>query len=79
MLNIHENIKEKLKYFQTIHKIPNLLFHGPSGSGKRTLINDFIHNIYENDREKIKSFVMYVNCSHGKGIKSWPDGRKYDG
>ena len=52
-----------------MHKIPNILFHGPSGSGKRTIVNEFIHKIYNDDREKIKSFVMYVNCSHGKGIK----------
>ena len=42
---------------------------GPSGSGKRSLVNEFIYKIYDNDREKLKSFVMYVNCSHGKGIK----------
>jgi DNA polymerase III delta prime subunit len=52
-----------------MHKIPNILFHGPTGSGKRTIVNDFIHKIYDNKREIIKSFVMYVNCSHGKGIK----------
>ena len=69
ILNIHQNIKEKLDYFHSIHKIPNIIFHGPTGSGKRTIVNEFIHKIYENDREKIKSFVMYVNCSHGKGIK----------
>jgi DNA polymerase III delta prime subunit len=68
-LDIHQNIKEKLKYFHEIHKIPNILFHGPSGSGKRSIVNEFINKIYDNDREKIKSFVMYVNCSHGKGIK----------
>jgi DNA polymerase III delta prime subunit len=68
-LPIHENIKKKLSYFHEIHKIPNILFHGPSGSGKRTIVNEFINKIYDNDREKIKSFVMYVNCSHGKGIK----------
>ena len=68
-LNIHQNIKEKLYYFHEIHKIPNILFHGPTGSGKRSIVNEFIHKIYDNDREKIKSFVMYVNCSHGKGIK----------
>jgi len=68
-LNIHQNIKQKLDYFYEIHKIPNILFHGPTGSGKRSIVNDFIHKIYENDKEKIKSFVMYVNCSHGKGIK----------
>jgi DNA polymerase III delta prime subunit len=69
MLEIHESIKNKLNYFHEIHKIPNILFHGPSGSGKRTIVNDFIHKIYDNDRDKIKLFVMYVNCSHGKGIK----------
>ena len=68
-LQIHETIKNKLNYFHEIHKIPNILFHGPSGSGKRTIVNEFIHKIYHYDREKIKSFVMYVNCSHGKGIK----------
>ena len=68
-LQIHQNIKNKLNYFHEIHKIPNILFHGPSGSGKRTIVNEFIHKIYDDDREKIKSFVMYVNCSHGKGIK----------
>jgi DNA polymerase III delta prime subunit len=69
LLQIHETIKNKLNYFYEIHKIPNIIFHGPSGSGKRTIVNEFIHKIYSNDREKIKSFVMYVNCSHGKGIK----------
>ncbi len=68
-LQIHQSIKNKLNYFHEIHKIPNILFHGPSGRGKRTIVSEFIHNIYEHDREKIKSFVMYVNCSHGKGIK----------
>lgn len=69
MLNIHQSIKEKLKYFITIHKIPNIIFHGPSGSGKRTIVNEFIQNIYSYDRELIKTLVMYVNCAHGKGIK----------
>jgi len=69
LLNIHQNIKEKLDYFYTIHKIPNIIFHGPSGSGKRTIVNEFIHKIYNNERDRIKNFVMYVNCSHGKGIK----------
>ena len=68
-LNIHQNIKQKLDYFYEIHKIPNIIFHGPTGSGKRSIVNEFINKIYENDKEKIKSFVMYVNCSHGKGIK----------
>jgi GTPase SAR1 family protein len=77
VLNIHQHIKEKLDYFHSIYKIPNIIFHGPSGSGKRTIVNDFIHKIYNNDREKIKSLVMYVNCSHGKGIKFIRDDLKF--
>jgi DNA polymerase III delta prime subunit len=68
-LNIHQDIKEKLKYFHQIHKIPNIIFNGPSGSGKSTIVNEFISLIYDGNKEKIKDFVMYVNCAHGKGIK----------
>ena len=68
-LHIHQPIQQKLQYFREIHKIPNILFHGPTGSGKRTIVHEFVQSIYGHDREKIKAFVMYVNCSHGKGIK----------
>jgi hypothetical protein len=69
MLDIHTPIKEKLEYFKSTHKIPNLLFHGPSGSGKRTLLYDFINDLYGNEKERIKTMCMFVNCAHGKGIK----------
>ena len=49
--------------------LPNIIFHGASGSGKRTIVNDFIHLIYGENKHKIQDFVMYVNCAHGKGIK----------
>lgn len=68
-LEIHQNIKEKLKYFHAIQKIPNIIFNGPSGSGKSTIVNEFISLIYDGNKEKINDFVMYVNCTHGKGIK----------
>jgi len=69
MLQIHSEIKEKLEFFNKNCKIPNIIFHGPSGSGKRTIVNDFIKNIYNNDKSLIKTLVCYVNCAHGKGIK----------
>jgi DNA polymerase III delta prime subunit len=68
-LQIHQQIKEKLKYFHDNHKIPNIIFNGPSGSGKSTIVNEFISLIYNNNIENIKKMVMYVNCAHGKGIK----------
>ena len=66
---IHKEIINKLNYYKTNGKIPNLIFHGPSGSGKKTIVNDFIKSIYKNNKELIKSFVMSINCAHGKGIK----------
>ena len=66
---IHADISNKLAYFHKVHKIPNIVFHGPHGSGKRTILNKFIQLIYNNDNSKIKSYVMHVNCAYGKGIK----------
>lgn len=68
-LDIHRHIKEKLDYFYKANKIPHIIFHGSSGSGKFTLVYDFIQKIYDHDKQKIKTNVMIVNCSHGKGIK----------
>jgi len=73
----HTEIKEKLDYFIKQKKIPNLIFHGPNGSGKRTIVKHFINDIYKNDKEMIKSHVMIVNCAHGKGIKFIRDDLKF--
>jgi DNA polymerase III delta prime subunit len=69
IIPIHEDITNKLQYFHKVGKIPNIVFHGPYGSGKRTILDKFIHLIYDNNNDKIKSYVMYVNCAYGKGIK----------
>ena len=42
MINIHTDIKNKLEYFHSAQKIPNLILHGPSGSGKKTILYNFI-------------------------------------
>lgn len=69
MLNIHTDIKEKLEYYKNIQKIPNIIFYGSSGSGKKTLVLDFIKSIYNNDAEIMKNYLMTVNCIQMKGIK----------
>jgi len=76
-LKIHEDIMNKLHYFHNIHKIPNIIFHGQTGCGKRTIVKNFINMIYNGDKERIKSFVMHVNCAHGKGIKFIRDDLKF--
>lgn len=66
---IHENIYKKLHYFYEKNKIPNIIFHGSYGTGKRTIVDNFLKKIYQNDNRMIKTNVMIVNCAHGKGIK----------
>lgn len=68
-MNPHHKIYEKLDYFQKTKKIPHIIFHGNCGTGKKTILKNFIQNIYDNDKKKIRKNVLYVNCAHGKGIK----------
>jgi len=68
-IDIHNKIYKSLDYFYTTNKIPHLLFHGASGSGKRTIVHYYLNKIYNGDNKKMKSNVMHVNCAHGKGIK----------
>lgn len=62
-------IENKLNYFLKNNKIPNIIFNGSSGTGKKTIVYNFINKIYGYDKSKIKTNVLFVNCSHGKGIK----------
>jgi len=77
MLPIHQKTIEKLDYFIASNKIPHIIFHGSSGSGKRTIVDQFLNKIYQNDKHKLKSNVMLVNCAHGKGIKFIRDELKF--
>lgn len=67
--SFHNQIYEKLNDFIEKNNIPHIIFHGNSGTGKRTIVNNFITRIYKYDKQKIKSNVLFVNCAHGKGIK----------
>ena len=76
-LSIHQNIHNKLDFFIKENKIPHIIFYGPSGSGKRTILNGFINDIYNNDKQKINQYVMHVNCAHSKGIRFIRDELKF--
>lgn len=73
----HAHIRQKLDYFYQTKKVPHLIFHGSSGTGKRTLVYNFLNTIYGQDKHKIKTHVMMVNCAHGKGIKFVRDELKF--
>jgi len=76
-LLIHSHIKETLDLFLSTNKIPHIIFHGPSGTGKLSLVKEFLSKIYKGDKGSLKSYVMTVNCSHGKGIQFIRDELKF--
>jgi len=65
----NRDIQEKLDCFHRTNRIPHIIFHGESGSGKKTIVFNFIKKIYHGNETNIKNNVMFVNCAHGKGIK----------
>jgi len=76
-LEIHSAIQNKLDSFLKHNSVPNIIFYGPSGSGKRTLVYDFVYKIYNNNHINIQNYVISINCAHGKGIKFIRDELKF--
>jgi DNA polymerase III delta prime subunit len=62
-------MQDKLDFFIQSKRIPNIIFHGEAGSGKKKLLVDFIHKIYNYNKENIQQYVMFINCAFGKGIR----------
>ena len=75
-IEIHNKIKKKLDLFIKEKTIPHIIFNGPSGSGKKYIMNHFIENIYKTP-EKIKKYTMFINCAHNKGIRFIRDELKF--
>jgi DNA polymerase III delta prime subunit len=68
-MNIHTKINNKLEEFIKSNNIPNIIFHGPSGSGKRTILNNFLNKIYIGESDIYNKLIFYIDCGEGKGIK----------
>lgn len=76
----HYNILDKLNEFIVHKKIPNILFTGEYGSGKKTILSMFLHAIYHGlTMTEISQYVMIVNCSHSnsKGIRTIRENLKF--
>ena len=59
-LEIHDKINKRLDAFIKNNNIPHIIFHGPSGGGKRTLIHSFINKIYDNNKDIKKNMLCVL-------------------
>jgi len=67
-MELHPEINEKLEKFLKNNNVPHLLFYGPHGSGKKTIVHDYINKIFPKSEERRQN-VMKINCALGKGIQ----------
>ena len=77
MGSIHQEVVTKLSHFIANKKIPNIIFHGPNGCGKNTILSNFIRDVYNDLKPIIKTHVMTVNCAYGRGIRFIREDLKY--
>jgi len=62
----NNKILEHLLKLYDNNNIPNIIFHGNNLSGKKTILERFLNNIYKTN-DIFNKYVLIINCSHGKG------------
>ena len=63
----HKQICELLKIMSSDNEIPHIIFYGPEGSGKRTLINIFLEMLFDDTIYDINK-VKYTVASSGNKV-----------
>jgi len=67
-MQIHQDIYKSLNYYKKHNNIPNILFHGENGCGKKTIVKNFVDSIYTSQDDR-KKYVLVVDCIITNGIK----------
>ena len=67
-IQIHEEIYTQLDTFYKENRVPNIIFHGRNGCGKKTIVKNYINKIYKTKEEENK-YVLIVDCIQSNGIK----------
>lgn len=75
-LTIHNDIEKRLDYFYETKMVPNLLFYGKNGSGKKTIVTRFVNKIFPDEEERSR-YLLIMDCIHSSGIKSIREDLKF--
>lgn len=63
----HKDIIKRLYVMSSDESIPHLIFYGPEGSGKKTIINLLLEKIYDSDINKLVD-ATYIVTGSGNNI-----------
>lgn len=65
-----KDITDRLNEFVRLDQIPNILFYGPSRSGKKHILTQFLRKLYKVEdslSSELGKNIIYINCCHGRG------------
>ena len=65
----HKELLDKLVYMSKDNSIPHIIFHGPEGSGKKTIIRLFLEMLYGENINKTSVTTYNVNGSGNSTIQ----------
>jgi replication factor C subunit 3/5 len=62
----HQTIYDTLKIMADDDSIPHLLFHGPKGSGKKTMVNIFMHMLFGDSIYNVRKvpYIISGSCNN---------------
>ena len=75
-LDIHKDIYDQLDHYHKNNRVPNIIFHGQSGCGKKTIVRNYISKIFSSEEDR-KKYVLIVDCIQSNGIKFIRDDLKF--
>src|SRR5579872_3093481 len=67
----HKEIYQRLKMMSIDNSIPHIIFHGPPGSGKKTMMSIFLKMIYGDEITKLYSTAYDIPGSGNKTKKEF--------
>src|SRR5437870_3525075 len=62
----HKELLEMLKQMTSDKAIPNIIFYGPNGSGKKTIIKLVLEMLYSKDINNIQTVTYNISGSGNK-------------
>ena len=72
----HDDIDKRLQQFYEANMVPNLLFYGKNGSGKKSIVTRFVNKIFPDEEERSR-YLLIMDCIHSSGIKSIREDLKF--
>lgn len=66
----HAALRARLRHFHAHNRVPNLIFNGPRGAGKRTLVSEFVRLLFQEHPDKLRQWTLVADCLRAPDVKT---------